>query len=108
MKFLSAIARFMASFGILAYTSWVFLCLWGWFIVPTFGLPVVTFTQSLGMVVIMGFVKLTPSLDLKTIMIFKKVCDDSDTESMEWANLAIAIFADTYILGVGWIVSLLL
>ena len=35
--------------------GWALSVLWGWFIVPIFGLPVLTQVQALGVALVMGF-----------------------------------------------------
>lgn len=52
----------MVALGLIALTIVVYLLngvalklLWGWFMVPTFGLPVISLVQALGIMIIISF-----------------------------------------------------
>ena len=53
--FVLVIAMFLLLLAGLALNAFVLVQLWGWFIVPTFGLVALSFLQALGLVITVSF-----------------------------------------------------
>ena len=55
---LTAVVLFIPS---IAWKGFVFAQLWNWFVAPTFGVVVLTLAQSAGIVIMIQFIKFTPT-----------------------------------------------
>lgn len=81
--------------------GWVLTKLWGWFIVPTFGLPELGIVPAIGLAIIIEF--------LTQHTTSRKSSDDDEYKS-NGQKVAIIIAKDIFIalsyLLIGWVVSL--
>ena len=59
MKFLAVLGVFFGVPALLALSvllnGWALHILWGWFIAPVFGVPVLSIAQSIGVAMVIGF-----------------------------------------------------
>ncbi len=79
----------------LMWSGYVLSCLWGWFIVPTFGLPPLAVAPAIGVALVVSF------------MAHQRQLGDDDTPATTRAANAIAyaIAAPAVSLLVGWLVN---
>lgn len=73
--------------------AFVFTKLWIWFVVPLFGLPVLTLAQAYGLMLIVNFLKPLPKTD------------KSATKEEKIANAATILLSPLVILGIGYFVK---
>jgi len=98
MKYLLLVPTFiiLAILGIILQ-GWVLSILWSWFIVPLFGLPMLSVSSAISIAIIVGLITHQYNdLDLKGKSIG------------EWVGCAIShsIFGPLLVLFIGWIVTL--
>lgn len=75
------------------YTGFVFTKLWGWFVIPVFGLPMLTIAQAIGLTIVMRMVTINQILENKK----------------QWhENLILCILYPTFGLLFGWIIQFFL
>lgn len=87
---LGAIATMVLS---MIYTGFVFTKLWVWFVIPVFGLPVLTIAQAIGLTIV-----------TRMATIIQIVKDEK-----EWyEDLILLILYPTFALLLGWIVQFFL
>ena len=98
----------MAIIGVIGFIAVSFLnyilngfaltVLWGWFIVPVFGLPVLAIVPAIGLVLVVGFL---------THRVTKK-SDSKSTSDMLVEALIASLLNPLVFLLIGWIVTLFL
>ena len=81
--------------GILIY-GWALSVLWGWFVVPVFGLPVLTLLQAYGLALVIGL----------TTHQFSPWPKDLSYTELASHTLSVAIVPGLLFLLAGWIVRL--
>lgn len=75
------------------YTGFVFTKLWGWFVIPVFGLPVLTIAQAIGLTIVTRMATVTQIVK----------------DKKEWYEyLILLILYPTFTLLFGWIVQFFL
>ena len=74
--------------------GWALSVLWGWFIVPVFGLPALSVVQSIGIILITGYITNKPSQGK----------DERDTTEQIISNLSHVFVMPLFSVGIGWIV----
>ena len=88
-----------AFFGVMLYgiwaTSFVIYHLWQWFIVPTFGLHALTYAQSYGIALIVGFL---------TYHHVFKTSDDTRSGKTQAIEVLTVLFHPWITLFIGWLV----
>ncbi len=77
--------------------GWVLSILWGWFIVPVFGLPGLSIVQSIGIAMTIGF-------------LITKSEGSTKSDSQPWIDIISAyigriLIAPIGILAIGWFIS---
>ena len=75
-------------------SGFVFTILWGWFIVPTFGMQDLRVIEGIGIMFIIGFVKAKIEKD-----------DDGDIFEKMLTSVVFSIFWCLMALGIGYIIS---
>jgi hypothetical protein len=90
--FVLALALIVVSAGL---NGWVVSVMWGWFVVPTFGLPSLTVLQAVGLCLVLG------------MLIRNASSDNSEKDKTErWVSaVAYAVGTPLFTLFVGWIVK---
>jgi hypothetical protein len=99
--FLKFVGFFVLFIGLMflstIFNAWVLVILWGWFVVPTFGLPVLTIVKAVGISLVVKF------------MTYKSTSSD-DEDAGPWKKFlyacSLAIVYPLCALGVGYVVHL--
>jgi hypothetical protein len=100
MTFLAALGALFVSFPLLAYRGWVFSVLWGWFVAPYFGLPVLPVTVAMGVTLLVGLI----THPLRT----EETEEEKKTPIGERLifGLLLSFFSSSLMLLFGWIITL--
>lgn len=73
--------------------GFVLSVLWSWFMVPTFGLPTLGITASIGLCLVIGFI------------VVPLVSDNHKSEKKNWVEVLLeSVFSPLLVLFVGWII----
>lgn len=99
MIVMAAFGSVVGLFALLALTSmwkgYVLTVLWGWFVVPTFGLPVLSLVPAIGLAMVVSF--LTHQSDASKE-------PDGDSSIRMAKALSHALVMPALVLGIGWVV----
>lgn len=79
--------------------GWVLSILWGWFIVPLFGLPLLSIPESIGFALVIGILSKNQTTSSSK---------DKDTSTLVAEIIGYGIFSPLFFLFMGWIIKLFL
>lgn len=86
----------IAGVFLLPWTGWAFSVLWGWFIAPVFGLPLISWMQAIGIGLVVDAAKYKYEED-----------EDEDSDETFFKKILSQFFTPLVYLGMGWIVMIL-
>jgi len=81
------------------FEGYVFIKLWDWFVIPTFGLPKLSIYTAIGIMLLMGF--LSHQLDIKKIF-------EERTTKEKWVAFVMLFVRPAVFLFLGYIVKVLM
>jgi hypothetical protein len=93
--FMVLIVSLIAWLPLAALNGWAIATLWAWFIVPTFGLPVITWQQSIGLGIVVAY--LTYQLDMQDMR------DDSEPTKDLCRRIFTGLVKPLLCVGAGWV-----
>lgn len=79
--------------------GWVMSILWSWFIVPLFGLPLLSIPQSIGFALVIGILTKNQT---------NSNSKDKDTSTLVAEIIGYGVFSPLLFLFMGWIIKLFL
>jgi hypothetical protein len=77
--------------------GWVLSILWGWFVLPLFGLPSLSIPKAIGLALVVGVL---------TKQDTQSESSNKETSNPIMALIARAVFAPLFVLLIGWVVKL--
>ena len=75
--------------------GWVLSILWGWFIVPVFGVQAITLGQAIGLSMVVSF------------LTYQYIDAKKDENNGAWTAVAVAIFRPLFALFFGWLIHII-
>ena len=95
-----ALAIFAATFGVIAlgaiWNGYALTVLWGWFVVPTFGAPMLALAPAIGLAMVASYL---------THQYMPKVAREGDTWDQIWHAVGHTAMKPALALAIGWVVK---